>query len=88
MNKTVMTFDFTALQPPRNPSTNVDAIDHQNGHLLVRFKGRPTVYSYADVPASVYEDLMASKSPGAFLRANVLGKFEHTKHDEPKVAAE
>lgn len=81
-----MTFDFTALQPPKNPSTNVDAIDHQDGCLLVRFKGRPTVYSYADVPTSVFEELMASKSPGTFLRANVLGQFDHTKH-EPKPEA-
>lgn len=76
-----MTFDLKSLKPPKNPSSNVEAVDHQDGHLLVRFKGRPTVYSYADVPASVYDELMASKSPGTFLRANVLGKFEHAKHE-------
>ena len=69
------------LKPTANPSSNVEATAHHEGRLFVRFRGRPTFYSYADVPAEVHDEMAASKSPGTYLRANVLGKFPHEKHE-------
>ena len=72
------------LKPPTGESTNIDAIAHHDGRLWVRFKGRPTVYSYAGAPADLHGQFMTAKSPGKFFRENVFGKFEHEKHEPEK----
>ncbi len=77
-----MGFDFNKLKPLE--SGNVDAIDRQDGHLLVRFKGKPTVYSYDGVPADLHKEMLDSKSPGSVFHGKVKGKFAHTKHDPEK----
>jgi hypothetical protein len=51
--------------------------------LALRFKsGVPAVYTYADVPPELYEQMTAAKSIGVFFGQHVQGKFPHTKHEE------
>ena len=61
-------------------STNVEAIGWHGGSLFVRFKGGG-LYTYADVPETVYHEGLASDSPGKWFRSSVSGSFKHKKHD-------
>ena len=64
-------------------STNVHGVNYSPDEktLLVRFKqgGKPGhTYKYKDVPHQLYDDLIAARSPGGFLREKVFPgrKFE------------
>lgn len=52
-------------------SSNIDSIafapgDNGKGVLMVKFKGRPTVYSYTGVPQENYDAMMAAESMGSY----------------------
>ena len=71
-------------------SSNVESVGYEpgdgtKGTLHVRFRGG-AVYAYADVPQKHYDDLIAAKSVGSHLHANVRGKFKSTKL-EPETKA-
>jgi len=67
-------------------SSNVEAIGHDGDALHVRFKGGKT-YSYAGVPESTFHACCSADSVGGFIARNILGKFDHTKLEEPKKSA-
>jgi hypothetical protein len=47
--------------------------------LTVVFETTNETYEYKNVPESLYKELMAAESKGAFFAANIKGKFEFTK---------
>jgi hypothetical protein len=59
-------------------SSNVAKIGYENGLLVVEFKNGST-YHHADVPQSVYDDLMAASSKGGHYAKAIRGKFKTTK---------
>lgn len=59
-------------------SSNIAAVGHDGKDLHVRFKSGG-LYRYADVPASVHQQMLAAPSKTNFLRATVIGKHTHTK---------
>lgn len=61
-------------------SSNVESVgyDPEKKELRIKFKSGGT-YSYAEVPKTVYESLMASDSKGAFVASAIRGRFKHGK---------
>ena len=61
-------------------SSNLVSIGHDaaSGTLEVEFRGGRT-YHYADVPRSIFDELMAAPSKGAFLYLKIQGRYSHTK---------
>lgn len=57
-------------------SSSITAVgyDHQTGTLEIVFSGGE-IYRYFEVPRSVYDELMASKSKGAFVNARIKQVF-------------
>ena len=64
-------------------STNIESIGYNQftKELHVRFKGRPIVYVYQDVPMPHFEDLMRSESKGQYLSAHIKGIYAFTKFE-------
>ncbi len=69
-------------------SSNIAAVGYDSTArtLVVTFK-TGAVYHYADVPHEVYVGLYEAESPGACLKANVVGKFKYTRIAAEKEAA-
>ncbi len=59
-------------------SSNISSIGYENGTLYVCFHNGG-LYSYFDVPESVYHALMAAPSHGHFLAANIKGIYRYEK---------
>lgn len=58
-------------------SSNLASVGYENGNLLVRFRSGWT-YAYSNVPASVYQGLMAAPSKGKYFNANIGRRYgEH-----------
>lgn len=62
-------------------STSVASIgyDPATRSLDVQYKSSPTVYRYADVPSSVYAELMSFQSKGTYLAWYVKPRYTVTK---------
>jgi len=58
-------------------SSNVIAIGWENNTLFVEYKSG--MYSYAEVPHAVYQNLMAADSKGHFMYTDVKGKYEYKR---------
>jgi hypothetical protein len=59
-------------------STTVISVGYEDGTLEMEFLGG-RVYQYADVPQSVYDNMMASPSVGAFFHKEIKGVYAATK---------
>ena len=57
-----------------DPDTNTLTVEFNNGSL----------YDYHDVPKDVHEELIAAKSVGGHLNANIKGVYKHVKKDAPE----
>jgi hypothetical protein len=66
------------LKPVKSSVLAFVGYDHEKQELQVVFK-KGSVYLFREVPRSVYQDLMAAESIGAFFLKNVKGRFEWTK---------
>jgi hypothetical protein len=53
--------------------------------LALEFKGGK-VYHYKDVPQHVYDGLIEAESRGSYAAANITGKFEGTRMEQPATA--
>lgn len=58
-------------------SSNVVSIGWADETLEVEFKSG--VYRYANVPQSVFDDLMAAPSKGKFINATIVGAYATEK---------
>lgn len=60
-------------------SSNVESVHHDSATnvLHIKFKGG-SVYRYEDVPAGKYADMLAAKSIGGFVHANIKGQHKHS----------
>lgn len=61
-------------------SSFISSYWYQDGTLYVKMKNG-TVYSYFNVPQSVYDEMLSSESIGAFFNANVSRAFEFESFD-------
>ena len=61
-------------------SSNVKSVGHDpdTNTLEVEFKDG-SVYHYHDVPKDEYEQLIAVKSVGGYIHANIKGSYKHSK---------
>lgn len=61
-------------------SSNIESVgyDADSQTLAVKFKNGGT-YHYAEVPKEKYEEMIAARSVGGYLHANVKGVHKHTK---------
>jgi len=66
----------------RNPvrSSNIKSVGYDAQALVLEVEfSSGTVYQYAGVPASIYDEMMASDSIGSYFARNVRGDFEGRK---------
>lgn len=63
-------------QTLRSSNVAACAYDPQSRTLQIRYHSGRT-YSYADVPQSVYEDLLAAPSPGTFVNDSIKGLYSY-----------
>jgi hypothetical protein len=59
-------------------SRNLDSVGFENGVLAIEFKSGDR-FEYHGVPEKLYQDLVAAKSPGAFLHHQIKGKYKAKK---------
>lgn len=59
-------------------SSNIASIGYENGTLYIRFH-RGGLYSYSDVPKSVYNGLMSASSHGKYFHASIKNVYSCTK---------
>ena len=59
-------------------STNLKAADWIDGTLYIEFNNGG-VYSYAQVPKTVFQDLIIAESAGKYFTANIRNKYETTR---------
>lgn len=72
------------IKIPMVPCANSGAITAYGYHdgyqvLALTFKGGKT-YHYREVPPGTFTELIDSKSRGAFVSANIVGKFPTALH--------
>lgn len=60
-------------------STNLEAMGHEGDCLYIRFAN--ATYRYDGVPKRVYDAGLEAKSPGAWFREEVLGKYGFERLD-------
>lgn len=61
-------------------SSNLQSVGYDHRGLFVRFQGG-TTYHYADVPKSVFEELVKADSPGRTFQSLIRGKYVHRQVD-------
>lgn len=59
-------------------SSNIDSIGYEDGTLYVRFNSG-SLYSYSNVPESVYRALMNADSHGKYFAAHIKNVYPY-KH--------
>lgn len=67
------------MRPVTSTQISQVGYDPATQTLAVQFAKGNSVYHYAGVSQGTFEDLLAAKSPGRFLQANVIGKFQFNK---------
>ena len=60
----------------RVESSNIDLAGHEGTILYLQFKSG-IVYSYTDVPFTLYKELVSAPSVGQFFHQNIRGKFSY-----------
>jgi hypothetical protein len=65
---------------PELKSSNLSAAEYdpEAKLMVVTFRGG-SVYTYADVPETVYEGLLSSPSPGGYFANQIKDKFSFTR---------
>lgn len=70
------------LQPITSTQISGVGYDKASQTLAVRFAKGGAVYHYAGVSPGIFEGLLTAKSPGQYMRANVLNRFNFTRQQE------
>lgn len=55
-------------------SSNLASVGYENGTLHIRFRSGG-LYSYTNVPVSVYQGLMSAPSKGSYFHAHIKGQY-------------
>lgn len=59
-----------------------DKVTLPEGTMKIHFRGKKWVYSYADVPAKVYNEFIAlTEGFMLYARTYIIGKYKETKED-------
>ena len=64
------------LQPVQSSLISRAGYDPGTQVLAIQMVNSSDVYTYQDVPASIYEGLLAADSKGAYYVKNIKGRFE------------
>jgi hypothetical protein len=65
---------------PELKSSNLAAAEYDpEAKLMVVTFRSGSVYTYANVPDTVYEGLLTATSPGSYLAENIKGKYSFTR---------
>ncbi len=67
------------MQPAVSTLVSEYGYDESTQTLAVKFKAGGSTYEYADVPPSVYQEMISAGSMGSFFLQNVKGKYPTTK---------
>lgn len=59
-------------------SSNIREIGYEGQTLEIEFLDG-SVYQYFDVPAHIYQELMAADSHGKYLAANIKGVYRYSR---------
>jgi len=59
-------------------SSNLSSVGYENGILYIEFNNG-SMYSYDNVPVSVYQELMSAPSHGKYFHAHIKNCFAYTK---------
>ena len=59
-------------------SSNLSSVGYENGTLYIRFHNG-SLYSYSNVPASVYQGLMSASSHGQYFAAYIKKCYPYRK---------
>lgn len=59
-------------------SSNLSAVGYENGTLYVSFHSGG-LYSYANVPESVYRGLMSASSKGSYFAAYIKNSYRYAR---------
>jgi hypothetical protein len=77
-NKSAINKPAIAMVPVTSSQVKAAGHDPITRTLAVEFKNGG-LYHYSDVPAELFTKLRLAESVGAFLSANIKGKFKYTK---------
>ena len=59
-------------------SSDISSVGYENGTLYIRFNSGG-MYSYSDVPYSVYQGLMSASSQGKYFHAYIKGHYSYSR---------
>lgn len=59
-------------------SSNLSSIGYENDTLYIRFHDG-SLYSYSDVPFSVYQNLLSAPSHGEYFHAHIKKNYAYRK---------
>lgn len=59
-------------------SSNLNAVAYENGILYIQFKSG-SIYSYDNVPQSVYQELMSASSHGKYFSAYIRNSYPYRR---------
>lgn len=59
-------------------SSNLSSVGYENGTLYIAFNSGG-VYSYSNVPVSVYEGLMSASSHGKYFHAHIKNNYPYRR---------
>lgn len=68
---------------PENPDVGTMEVE-----FLAKGKTPASVYSYANVPKSVWEEHLKADSHGSHFLKSIKGRFTHTKQEAPATPKE
>lgn len=57
-------------------SSNLESVGYENNTLYIRFHSGG-LYSYSNVPESVYQGLMTAGSHGRYFHYNIKGRYAY-----------
>lgn len=66
----------TAVMVDTPNSSAFSAVGYSDGTLFVKFRDNGYVYSYEDVPQSVYNEMWAADSMGGYYNKEIKGYYE------------
>lgn len=73
-----MTAKKIEMLPVDSSNVSEAGYDKDNKTLAIKFSDG-SIYHYTDVSRDTYDELMAAKSVGKYIHANIKGIYKHSK---------
>ena len=77
-------FDYFSVPMEEVTSTLIAEVGYDPDYmkLLLRFRSNGALYSYDDIPESVYDGLMSAESIGSYFNSNIRNSYEYEKLED------